>query len=167
MEGRELNVSTPQGNTQVFSLGKWEIFYIVSLLWYFVCTLVVSFLALVNLQQVVPHSSTSGPTCRLAFYSYVMCHIWPIFSYRFPLVWHLMYQEIRSQIAPLAGCTTASELSSSTTDNYSFYCQVALCTSTLLLMDFNQSHNFVTGCFIFWIVYSCSFLWFSLDDLCT
>lgn len=67
MEGRELNVSTPQGNTQGFSLGEWEIFYIVSLLWYFVCTLLVSVLALETLQQVIPHSSTSGATCRLAF----------------------------------------------------------------------------------------------------
>ena len=74
MEGRELNVSTPQGNTQGFSLGKWEILYIVSLLWYFICTLVVSVLALENLQQVVPLSWSLDPLVDLCF-THTLCAI--------------------------------------------------------------------------------------------
>jgi len=56
-------------------------------------------MAVENLRQFTTRSLTSELTPRLVCYSHMMHRIWPTFSYRFPLVWHLLHWEIGFQIA--------------------------------------------------------------------
>jgi hypothetical protein len=85
-------------------------------------------------------------------------HVWPTFLYIFPLAWHLLHLKLASQIAFLVWCTTARKPPSSTTDNFSFYHQTALCTRTLLPTDYKAKLSRAVSYYKFYTIFP-FFIW--------